>query len=470
MKYKPNKYTSYLYFIIPLLLSTTIKISKERDIWFILSYGKYILKNGLPHHDILSMHNNFSLVVQQWLSDIIYYLSYKLLGGVGIYILVFLLNSLILYFLYKLSMVISNKKVFSSVITSSIIDILLMTYFVTPRPQMFTFLIFIILLYILEKYLQKESKIIWLIPVLSLLLVNLHASMWPCLFILMLPYLVEFSYNYLKKKDKKVFKLLQVIFFSIIVGFLNPYGLKAMTYSLTSYGVDTINKIVMEMSPFTLKGVLAPTNCIVLSLFFGLLACMFIKKKYSVHQVLLMFGIFYMVLCNFRNVTLFYICVLPFFSIYLPFSDGKSKFIPKKLYIVVIICLLILIGYNTVDRKYNLVNPNKEIIEYLDKNAKKNIKLYANNDNGSYYEFSGYHPYMDGRVEVFVKANNHKEDIMLEYYNVSFGILDVEKFLDKYKFTHLVVNKNEMLYKYLENNENYQKVVTVDETYLYIRK
>lgn len=49
MKYKPNKYTSYLYFIIPLLLSTTIKISKERDIWFILSYGKYILKNGLPY-------------------------------------------------------------------------------------------------------------------------------------------------------------------------------------------------------------------------------------------------------------------------------------------------------------------------------------------------------------------------------------------------------------------------------------
>lgn len=470
MKYKPNKYTSYLYFIIPLLLSTTINISEERDIWFILSYGKYILKNGLPHHDILSMHSNFSLLVQQWLSDIIYYLSYKLLGGVGIYILVFILNALILYFLYKLCMVISNKKIFSSVLTSSIIDILLMTYFVTPRPQMFTFLIFIVLLYILEKYLKEESKIIWFIPLLSFLLVNLHASMWPCLFILMLPYLVEFSYNFLKKKDRKIFKLLQVFFVSIIVGFLNPYGLKAMTYSLTSYGVDAINKMVMEMSPFTLKGVLAPTNYIVLGLFFGLLTYMFIKKKYSPHQVLLMFGLFYMVLCNFRNVTLFYICVLPFFSMYLPFTDGKSKFIPKKLYIIVILCLISLIGYNVVARKYNLVNPNKKIIDYLDKNAKKDIKLYANNDNGSYYEFSGYHPYIDGRVEVFVKANNHQEDIMLEYYNMSFGILDVEKFLDKYKFTHLVVDKNEILCKYLENNENYQKVVTIDKTYLYIRK
>ncbi len=470
MKYKPNKYTSYLYFIIPLLLSTTLNISKERDIWFILSYGKYILKNGLPHHDILSMHSNFSLLVQQWLSDIIYYLSYKLLGGVGIYILIFILNASIIYLLYKLCMVISNKKVFSSVITSSIIDILLMTYFVTPRPQMFTFLIFIILLYILEKYLKKESKVIWFIPLLSILLVNLHASMWPCLFILMLPYLVEFSYNYLRKKDKRILKLLQVLFVSIIVGFLNPYGLGAMTYSLTSYGVDTINRMVMEMAPFTLKGILAPTNYIVLGLFFGLLTCMFIKKKYSLHQVLLMFGIFYMVLCNFRNVTLFYICVLPFFSMYLPFTDGKSKFIPKKIYIVVILGLLVLIGYNAVDGKYNLVNPNKKIIDYLNKTSKKDIRLYANNDNGSYYELNGYHPYMDGRVEVFVKANNHQEDIMLEYYNMSSGILDVEKFLDKYKFTHLVVYKNETLYKYLKNNENYQKVVTIDETYLYIRK
>ena len=69
-----------------------------------------------------------------------------------------------------------------------------------------------------------------------------------------------------------------------------------------------------------------------------------------------------------------------------------------------------------------------------------------------------------------VIVDNHQEDIMLEYYNMSFGILDVEKFLYKYKFTHLVVDKNEILCKYLENNENYQKVVTIDKTYLYIRK
>ena len=43
-KYKPSKYLSYLYFFIPVLLSTMIIIIKERDIWFILSYGRYIKK------------------------------------------------------------------------------------------------------------------------------------------------------------------------------------------------------------------------------------------------------------------------------------------------------------------------------------------------------------------------------------------------------------------------------------------
>ena len=40
-----------------------------------------------------------------------------------------------------------TNKIFNSVITASVTDILLQTYFITSRPQIFTFLIFIILLF-----------------------------------------------------------------------------------------------------------------------------------------------------------------------------------------------------------------------------------------------------------------------------------------------------------------------------------
>ena len=66
-------------------------------------------------------------------------------------------------------------------------------------------------------------------------------------------------------------------------------------------------------------------------------------------------------------------------------------------------------------------NPHQKAIDYLNKNTTKDVKLYANNDNGSYYVFDGYHPYMDGRVEVFVKANNKKYDVMNEYYKLTRG-------------------------------------------------
>ena len=71
-KYKPSKWLSYLYFIFPLFLVTKINIGKESDIWFLLSYGKKIITSGFPKYDFLSMHENFSFVMQQWLSAIIF--------------------------------------------------------------------------------------------------------------------------------------------------------------------------------------------------------------------------------------------------------------------------------------------------------------------------------------------------------------------------------------------------------------
>ena len=468
-KYKPSKYLSYLYFFIPVLLSTMIIIVKERDIWFILSYGRYILKNGFPHNDILSMHSNFSLVVQQWLSDIIYYLSYKVLGGVGIYLIVFIVNCLILYFLYKLCMKISSNKIFNSVITASVTDILLQTYFITSRPQIFTFLIFILLIYILEIYREEDSKSIYLLPLLSLLLINLHASMWLCFFIFSMPFVAEFLF----KKDKKIIKLIILLIISFLVGFINPYGINSMTYALSSYGIKAINETVMEMSPFTLSGVLSPAYYVLLITFFGLNIYMSVKKKASIHQVLLIFGTFYMALRNFRNLSFFCICALPFYSNYLPFEnsdikDDKRKY--SKYFIITSTAIIIILIANIATGSYTLKNPHQKAIDYLNKNATKDIKLYANNDNGSYYVFDGYHPYMDGRVEVFVKANNKKYDVMNECYKLDQGKLKPEKFLAKYNFDYLVVSNKETLYYYLKDNKSYEKILKVENSYLYKKK
>ena len=326
--------------------------NKESDIWFLLSYGRKVLTSGFPNYDFLSMHNNLSFVMQQWLSAVSFYSVYKVLGGTGLFLLVFSINLLIMYFLYKLCMLITDNKVFNSVITVCVIDILLQTFFLVPRPFLYSLLLFIIIIYILELFLKKNSRAIYLLPLVSLLLINYHASMWLCLFIFSMPYLVELLYLYYKQQDKRISKLILILVISFLVGFLNPYGIKNMFYSLTSYGVDIINKEIIEMSNLTFKEPLyLPNHFFLVSLFTLLSFMTFSKKKPTIRQVFLTFGIIYMAFSNFRNISIFYACVLPYLSMYLPFEETDTKELPIKLYILEIIIIILVLGINISNNK-----------------------------------------------------------------------------------------------------------------------
>ena len=471
-KYSPTKYISYLYFSLPLLFFPFINFSKENDIWFLMSYGKYIVNHGFPHFDILSMHSNFKLVIQQWVPSVLFYESYKLLGSLGLIFLVFVINVLIVYFLYKLCLVISNHKVCSSVITSSIIALLLEMNFIVPRPQIFSLLFLIILLYLLESYLKKDTKKIYFLPLISLLLINFHASMWPVFFIFCMPYVALLVVNYFTKKDKAISKLLLMMFLSFLAGFLNPYTIANMTYAFTSYGVKEINEIIIEMAPFNLTGTLAIANYLVLILFYLVCFAMIHTKKVSLHYILLTFGTFYMSLCNMRNFSLFYIASLPFLSSTLNIKDNPKKTKPCYLiYLIIIITFVTTITYKALNNDYHIKNDNEPLVKYLQKeNYKGKMKLYADYDNGSYYEFYGYHPYIDARAEIFLKVNNGKEDIFHEYYLLNDRQLDPETFLAKYNFTHLVTTKGDVIYEYLINNSNYLQKVSTDKKSLFEKK
>ena len=102
---------------------------------------------------------------------------------------------------------------------------------------------------------------------------------------------------------------------------------------------------------------------------------------------------------------------------------------------------------------------------------KDEVVLFTGFDYGQYMEFKGFHPYIDGRAELFLKDNNHEADYLKEYYNLLAGKLDCEEFINKYGFNYLVVEKQEKhLYKYLENNEKFERVLSDKKLSLFRRK
>lgn len=468
-KYRPSKYISYLLLILPIIFFFFIDMDREVDIWFLLSHGREVLNNGIPHFEFLTIHNGFSFVMQQWLSSVLFYFFYHYLGNIGLYVFIFIINGLIIFFLYKLCMLITNNKVYASILITVITDLLLELLFILPRPQIFCILILIIELYLLELFIRKKSnKSIYFILLLSLLSINLQCSTWPLLFIFMSPYIVELLYLFIKNKDKRLFKLLIVFILSIIIGFINPYGLEAMTYFTRSYGISYINKFVFEMKHIGFSDGNVGTYSFFLIMYSIIIYFIIFKnrKNICIRQILFLLGTTFMAYMNLRNTSLFFISTLPFISNYINIKDGKSNIIPVKTYVFSILIIIVVITGSIINKNYLLQSDKEKIVNYLDKNASKDIKLFTNYDDGSYFEFYNYKVYIDTRAEVFLKANNKKEDILLEYINLIDNKIDSNDFLNKYNFDYLLLSKRDLLYLKL-NDSSYELVYQYKNYYLY---
>ena len=98
-------------------------------------------------------------------------------------------------------------------------------------------------------------------------------------------------------------------------------------------------------------------------------------------------------------------------------------------------------------------------VQYLLENADpETTVLYTGYNTGGYAEYMGFRSYIDPRAEVFVKKNNGKEDVMLEYYRLQNGDSYYKDFLDKYRFTHLMVSGSDALSVYLPHDDDYEMV------------
>ena len=457
--YRPGKYTSYMLFFLPLFFALFMYFSREADTWFLLSHGRIVLNYGIPHTEMLSMHTGFSFVMQQWLTATIFYILYKYVGELGFYIVYLILNALITYLIYKLCMVISDKKIYASTIVSVISVLILQLYYIEVRPQLFSYTFLLLLMIMLQKFYKDEnSKMIYFLPLIPLAIVNFHAAFWVIFIILCLPYLAE----YLLLKDKRFYKLLFLILIGCLISFINPYGIDAIKYGFSSYGVGNTAEHINEMMPFDLSnGLVLIMSLIYLVTFLIANTIMMVsnkKNKFNIHTILFIYGFFFMGLLGLKNMAFYYLFSFPFLSKFINIKDGKDEVVPVKTYILLGIILLCLFGYNIYDGAYKLKTGIDDVISYLDENTSKDIRLYTDYHNGSYVEFYGYKPYIDTRAEVYLKMNNKKEDILVEYFNILEGDIDLDKFLDKYNFDYLIVSKTDNLYNHLKKDTNYEVV------------
>lgn len=476
---------SYICFAILMVLFVYFRNYKiDNDSWFLINHGRYVFHHGIPYIEPFTIHNGFSFVMQQWLTSLIFYLFYCFFGIKSLFILCVLINYLFVYICYKLCMCLSDNNYKISFIVSICIDLALIFFnFIVVRPQIFTYCLMMLMFFSLESYIKKKNeKYLLLLPVISFFQINLHASMWWLLYVFMLPYLFDgYKFKLFNREQYKKRPIIVSMIAMFITALINPYGISAILYFFNSYGIKEINYFVAEMKAIKFEGILGLFIFVDMMVVF---LCYILAKnnKMRVRFMLLLFGSLYLGLTSYKGIS--YFCMLSFFPVAFFFKDSlkiiKSREIYsndyKKVYGFLIIILLLSFGFYFYCNGLDYTNKLEKGIDYLlDNYDRESIKLYVGYDQGGYCEFRGIKTYLDQKAEVFLKANNKKEDIFKEYYNLISRRKDMNKFLSKYKFTHLLIVKSEGLYNEMKKVDDYDVIykgkISHKESYrIYVRK
>lgn len=302
----------FIFLIASILLLFTTRF--DNDGWFLLNSGRYVENYGIPHTEPFTIHQGFHFVMQQWLFALGLWKIYEINQMQGMLLFNWIMGAVFIFVFYKLLQLVDLHNTAVSRIMTIGATALMSVYF-TQRPQIASSLIFLIEIYVLE-YLKEKERPPWTIYglffILSALLINLHAAMWPMLSVFVLPYLAEsifgaripwFTHIFLWK-----WKYTALLWVPILIaGFLNPYGIESMTYAFHSYGYEEINALITEMRPLSLGS--NSYSSIILSIIL-ILTVIYARNPLPLHWILLFAGTAFMALLAVRSVFLFLIAGL----------------------------------------------------------------------------------------------------------------------------------------------------------------
>lgn len=473
--------------ILTLIIAATAvivsKYFKDTDGSFILATGRHILNKGIPYKNPFCFIEGLDFVAQQWLWAVICWSIYNISGYTGIYILIMLIYLLILFLISRIAKLKGCNPWFATIASSFI---LLLYPFISIRPTAITIFLLLLQIYVIEYFrkFHKKPVLIWLIPI-SLLEINLHASLLWMHLIFMLPYIVppiknpivDFRKFTLGDFKKETVPLIISTVAMFITGFLNPYKINGLFYLINSYNENLKSLGISELEAPT-------TNSLHFFLFiiplFFLLHIFINRKENDSAAFYLLCGTTILATMHYRNIIYFnfglIIASLELLKNVKDTLDKNSILLGKyfKLTVALIITVMITVGISygsdltaipdaLEDSSYFPV----KAADYLDQNeSKEDIHLFTTFNNGAYFELRGYKIFVEARPELYFESFNGKQDLMNDYtsymseYHTN---KEYQEFLDKYKFDYLCFAEKTGFRTFLEDHKDYELVLETEE-------
>ena len=535
------KFTIIAVVLIAIFCIAITPVTLQNDTYYTIKIGEHIQNNGIDMKDQFSWHEDLNYTYPHWLYDLLTYKIYSQFGMMGIYLTTCLLSCILGITLFFVSSKISKNKLISFFVTIG--AMYLLKGYIAARAQLVTFILFILSLYFIEKFLENRKIRYGIgIVLISTLIANLHVAVWPFLFILFLPYIGEYLIAVLadliiyKKVQERLLKIkikyssnnkealekfqkeldeLQAKVSKIKIkrskSIQNPYKIKitknknvkwlivimiicAFTGLLTPLGDTPYTYLVKTMQGNTTKNInehlpmtIAEQPEVLCTIIIFLAVLTFTKIKIKLSDLFMIGGLAFLMLESRRQLSMFSLIgsvILSKLIVELITCYDKElleKINKKILHPFIIICMIVLVGWQTYDNvktKYNdkfidetqyPVKACDYILENIDLNK---ARFYNEYNYGSYMIYRGIPVFIDSRADLYApEFSGLKDDIFTDFIDVSSIGTFYEDILEKYNITHVILYSNSKMSMIIDETKDphYSKIYKDDYFVIYER-
>lgn len=498
---KIEKYLPLLLGIFLIGISIT-KINGEDDIYWHIETGKYILENKtVPSSDVFSFATyGEKWIPFEWLWDVIAYVIFSTTGFTGLYVLTIIIVLLIFYLLFK----ILKKFELNTTLSTLLLFILALgiKYRIGLKPHMFTYLFFVLILYIIInfKYFGTCKKSVYFIPVIFLFWGNLHMGVLAGLLIIFIYLLSEiFAYfskskRIIKPDRKTLLTILIVTLLSAAAMLINPNFIETYIYSLQHTQMKLLDDINEWASPFDSKFL---GKLFIFIYIFFLISIIFVikysfrKKDYFPALLCFVFAIYSLRAVRFTTdlmlITFLFVAVSlndSFRNRFKSFFERKKQVsFPATLIIMSFFVLLIpsnttfrIIGFNSVfgTGLYEETFPVK-VFDFIKQTGISEIgeKPFQNIDCGGFFlhNFPGKKNFIDSR--------NLNDTIFFNLKKITLKSPNFIQLINRYNFDYFIIFYPILEYdpqfistsviSYLSTNSNWKLVYLDNKSFLFLK-
>ncbi|MCI8469912.1 MAG: hypothetical protein HFJ35_00090 [Clostridia bacterium] len=185
------KFTIIAVILIAIFCIAITPVTLQNDTYYTIKVGEHIAQSGIDGQDPFSWHEDLAYTYPHWGYDLITYFINQAFGLTGIYITTCILSVILGLSIYFVNTKLVKNQLFSFFITIGVMYVI--RDYVAARAQLVTFILFILTIYFIEKFIETKQKryAVGLI-LIPLAIANLHVAVFPFYFVLYLPYIAEY--------------------------------------------------------------------------------------------------------------------------------------------------------------------------------------------------------------------------------------------------------------------------------------